>query len=120
MLGYEILPIAFCVAPTEDRFPGPPTTDIVQVEYALGFPSVLRGYGVVRGYEPLIGYDRWVPTARLWRGHPAYVGESWTAPGPVEPVAWSPNRILFQVGPARGGHASTRTRARGGWPTATR
>ena len=46
-----------------------------------------------------MGYDRMAPTARLWRGHPAYVGESWTARGPVEPVSWSPNRILFQVEP---------------------
>ena len=95
----EILGVAFSIAPTEDRFPGPPTTDIVQVGSALGFPAVLRGYGVIHGYEPLMGYDRTAPTARLWRGHPDYVGESWTARGPVEPVSWSPNRIVFQVEP---------------------
>ncbi len=98
-LGYQILGVAFSIAPTEDRFPGPPPTDFVQVRSALGFPAVLRGYGVIHGYEPLMGYDRTAPTERLWRGHPAYVGESWTARGPVEPVLWSPNRIVFQVEP---------------------
>jgi hypothetical protein len=97
--GFQILGVAFSIAPTEDLFPGPPTADIVQVSSALGFPAALRGYGVIHGFEPLMGYDRTAPTARLWRGHPAYVGESWTARGPVEPVSWSPNRILFQVDP---------------------
>ena len=66
--GYQILGVAFSIAPTEDLFPGPPTADIVQVSSALGFPAALRGYGVIHGFEPLMGYDRTAPTARLWRG----------------------------------------------------
>ena len=93
------MPVAFNIAPTEDRFPGPPTTEIIQVKQPLEFAAVLRGYGSLMSWEPLLSYDADPPTARLWRGHPAYVGESWTARGPVRPVSWSPNRIVFHVDP---------------------
>jgi hypothetical protein len=99
--GYRILGVAFSLAPTEDRFPGPPAKNIIQVSTALGFPAALRGYGVIHGFEPLMGYDRTAPTARLWREHPDYIGENWTDRGPVEPRFWSPNRILFQVEPGQ-------------------
>jgi hypothetical protein len=85
----------------EDVFPGPPTAQLVNVEKALGFPAILRGYGVIRGYEPLLGYDRGLPTARLWRGHPAYRGEAWTDDRTLVPVAWSPNVIVYQAEPGQ-------------------
>ncbi len=102
--GFAILPVAFEVVPTPADFPGPPLPPgrIVQVREAHGFPAYSRGYGVIHGYEPLIGYDRKAPTARLWRGHPDYHGESWTADGvPVEPVDWTPNRIEWRVVPGQ-------------------
>ncbi len=97
--GFQILDIGYDVPPTEDVYPGPPVVPIVQIESALGLAATQRGYGVIHGFEPLMGYNRRDPTARLWRGHADYVGESWTASGPVAPVFWSPNRITFQVEP---------------------
>ena len=38
-------------------------------------------------------------TARMWRGKPDYVGESWTDDGPIRPESWSPNRLEFRVRP---------------------
>jgi hypothetical protein len=97
--GYQILGIGFSVPPTEANFPGPPVPPIIQVDSARGLAAISRGYGVIQAQEPLLGYDREAPTARLWRGHPRYIGEYWTADGPVRPRSWSPNRITFQVGP---------------------
>ncbi len=98
--GYEILPLAFGVSPSEDQFPGPPVTrGIIQVADSAGYPALVRGYGVIHGLQPLLGYDREAVTARLWRGHPSYVGEYWTDEGPVEPLYWSPNHIILQVRP---------------------
>ncbi len=100
-LGWAILPIAFSVPPAEAGYPGPPLPrgEIVQVQAAPGLASISRGYGVIWGYEPLLGYNRDAPTTRLWRGHPDYMGEHWTARGPVAPLFWSPNRIVLQVRP---------------------
>jgi hypothetical protein len=99
--GFEVLPVAFSVRPDEALFPGPPLPpgDFEQVQINLMLPSILRGYGVVQGYESMISYQRGTPTLRRWRGHPEYRGEHWTADGPVEPALWSPNRIEFQVRP---------------------
>ena len=99
--GYEVLPVAFSIAPSEDRFPGPalPPGEIVQVEEWPGFPAVLRGFGVIYGFEPLMGYDRRAGSARTFVGKPGYVGEHWTARGPARVVSWSPNRIVLEVEP---------------------
>jgi hypothetical protein len=110
--GYEVLPVAFSVAPAENLFPGPPTREVVQVADAMGFPAALRGYGVIHGFEPLMGYNRDAATLRLWRGHPDYVGEAWTDEGPISPRSWSPNRITFQVKP---GQAVTINQNPGSW-----
>jgi hypothetical protein len=72
---------------------------MVSVREGLGFPAIARNHGVVQGYEPMLGYDRAAPTLRRWRGSPDYRGEFWTARGPVDPVAWSPNRIELRVAP---------------------
>jgi hypothetical protein len=99
--GYEVLPVAFSIAPREDRFPGPelPAGEIVQVDEGLGFPAVLRGYGVIHGFEPLMGYDRGAATVRRFRGGPGYAGEHRTARGPARVASWSPNRIVLEVDP---------------------
>ncbi|AGA30929.1 hypothetical protein [Singulisphaera acidiphila] len=100
--GHQILTVASCVEPTEDLFPGPPTSTLVNVENGLGYAAVLRGYGVVRGYQPLLGYDRNKPTARLWRGHPHYRGEAWTDDdASLTTEFWSPNRIVFRTRPGQ-------------------
>lgn len=104
--GFQILHVGFSVSPTEDQFPGPPVAPVVQIDTAPMFAAVRRGYGVIHGIEPLMGYVREAPTARLWRGHPGYIGESWTADGPVRPRSWSPNRITFQVAPHQEVHVN--------------
>ncbi len=101
--GLEYLPAAFCLPRTEDVYPGPalPRGEFVQVRQGLGQPAIERGYGLVHGYEPLMGYDRGASTKRLWRDHPDYVAEHWTAEGPVQPVEWTPNRVVLQVEPGQ-------------------
>jgi len=63
----------------------------------LGYSCTSRGYGVIRGYEPMLSYRRDARTLRKAREDPDYRGEAWTADGPVEPVYWSPNRLVFKV-----------------------
>ncbi len=99
-LGFQLLPRTFGIPLDETVFRGPPVATIANVEEGLGSALILRRYGVIRGHEPMLGYMRNAPTARLWLGHPDYVGEAWTASGPVEPASWSPNRLVFQVEPA--------------------
>jgi len=99
LIGCQVLHLGFRIAPTESRFPGPRTSAVIQVRDGLGLAAIHRGYGVIRLTEPILGYDHSAPTARLWRGHPDYVGESWTDAGPVSPRSWSPNRIVFQLDP---------------------
>jgi hypothetical protein len=101
LLGCQVLHVGFRIAPSESRFPGPPTPAVIQVKDGLGFAAIQRGYGVLRLQEPMLGYDLTAPTARLWRGHPDYVGEWWTDAGPVYPRSWSPNRIVLEVAPAQ-------------------
>ena len=96
VLGHQLGPLALG-EPVASR--PTPEAGIVNVEYGPDFPAILRGEGVVRAHEPLLGYDRNAPTARLWRGHPDYIGEAWTGDRAVEPVFWSPNRIVFKVEP---------------------
>lgn len=118
--AHAVLPRTFSLPAIEKMFPGPAvgsTGDasqqpIVNVErwelppgavggfdQSLGFPCTLRGYGVIRGNEPQMGYEKGGPTARLWRGHADYIAEHWTSAGSVIPEEWSPNRILLQVEP---------------------
>ncbi len=101
-LGHQQLPRAFSIRPGRQSSPGPPVPDIVNVREGLGYPCVLRGYGVIRGYEPMLGgYTRDAPTLRRAREDPDYRGEAWTASGTVRPVSWSPNRIVFRVEPGQ-------------------
>jgi hypothetical protein len=112
--GHYLFPIAFEVEPAEGLLPGLPIHPIVSVEYAempqpgyglfgqtLGFASTLRGYAVVRGFEPQMGYNRSGPTARLWRGHSDYCGEFWTDDGPITPEFWSPNHVRLRARPGQ-------------------
>jgi hypothetical protein len=99
LIGCRVLHVGFRVAPQESRFPGPTTSEVIQVRDGLGLAAISRGYGVIRLTEPVLGYDHSAPTARLWRGHPDYVSEYWTDTGPVSPRSWSPNRITFEVRP---------------------
>ena len=43
VLGAQLLPVTFRVAPEESEFPGPPVPPVVQVGQGIGFPAVLRG-----------------------------------------------------------------------------
>ncbi|SIO21503.1 hypothetical protein SAMN05444166_3036 [Singulisphaera sp. GP187] len=100
--GHQIFAVASSVEPVESLFPGPPTATLVNVENGLGFAAVLRGYGIVRGYQPLLGYDRNLPTARLWQGHTRYRGEAWTNDdAPLTTEFWSPNRIVYRTRPGQ-------------------
>ncbi len=100
--GYEVLPVAFSILPQADRFPGPelPPGQITQLGSWPGFAATSRGYGVIYGFEPLMGYDRTAPTARHFQGDPEYAGEHWTARGPAPVLSWTPNRIILQVQPS--------------------
>jgi len=99
--GFEVLPVAFSISPRADRFPGPelPPGQIIQIADWPGFAAISRGYGVIYGFEPLMGYDRRAKTARRFRGEPNYLGEHWTARGPAPVVSWTPNRIELKVQP---------------------
>jgi hypothetical protein len=99
VLAYQQLPLAFCLRPEPRWVPGPAVPEIVNLGDGLGYPCVLRGYGVIRGYEPMLSYHRDAPTLRKARGEPGYRGEAWTSEGEVRPVVWSPNRLVFQVQP---------------------
>ena len=61
VLGHQHFPLAFSVRPTADLFPGPPVPEIVNVRDGLGYPCVMRGYGVIQGYEPMLSYYRNAP-----------------------------------------------------------
>src|SRR5271157_1929512 len=101
VLGHQQFPRAFSVRPSPDLFPGPPVPEIVNVRVGLGYPCAMRGYGVIRGYEPMLSYYRDAPTLRLAREDPGYRGEAWSENGSVRPVFWSPNRLVFQVEPGQ-------------------
>jgi hypothetical protein len=100
-LAYQQFPLAFSIPPDSQFFPGPPVATIVNVQDGKGYPCTLRGYGVIRGYEPMLSYRRDAPTLRKSREAPDYRGEAWTTRGPIEPVKWSPNRLVFQVEPGQ-------------------
>jgi hypothetical protein len=106
VLAHQQLPLAFSVRPDPALFPGPPVPDIENVLAGLGYPCTLRGYGVIQGYEPMLSYYRNAPTLRLARDDPAYRGEAWTDAGPVRPLSWSPNRLVFQVEPGETVHVN--------------
>jgi hypothetical protein len=100
-LAFQQFPLAFSIPREERFFPGPRVPDIQNVRAGLGFPCAQRGYGVIQGYEPMISYYRDAQTLRKGREEPDYRGESWTASGVIQPVFWSPNRIVFQAAPAQ-------------------
>ena len=101
-LAHAQLPLAFSVRPEARLDPGPPVADIINIGDGLGYPCVQKGYGIIRGYEPMVGgYRRDAPTLRRAREDPNYQGEAWTEVGTIQPVSWSPNRIVFQVQPGQ-------------------
>jgi hypothetical protein len=100
-LAYQQFPLAFSIKPEPQWFPGPAVPTIVNVRDGLGYPCAMRGYGVIRGYEPMLSYRRDAPTLRKAREAPDYSGEAWTDSGEIQPVFWSPNRLVFQVAPGQ-------------------
>lgn len=96
--GHGILPVALGETSVADRASDAPP---VSVESAPAYVAMMSGETVIRGTEPLLGYNHTRPTSRLWVGHPSYRGEAWTEDGPVQPIGWSPNRIRFQVRPGQ-------------------
>jgi hypothetical protein len=103
-LAYQQFPLAFSVTPDAKFYPGPPVATIVNVRDGLGYACAMRGYGVIHGYEPMLSYRRDAPTLRKSREDPDYRGEAWTEAGPIEPLFWSPNRLVFQVEPGQEVH----------------
>jgi hypothetical protein len=107
LYAHQCLPAAWSVPPADVHYPdGPTVGTIVNLHHweffgnTQGFQCLERGYGVIGGYCPQLGYDRaGRPTARRWLGQPDYRGESWNDRSTLEPVMWSPNRIEFRVGP---------------------
>jgi hypothetical protein len=99
LMAHQQWPLAFSVPADARWFPDPPVREIVNLGDGMGYPCVLRGYGLIRGYEPMLSYHRDAPTMRKARGEPGYRGEAWTADGEARPIFWSPNRIEFRVRP---------------------
>ena len=112
--AHQCLPAAFGYRPEQRFSPGPPVQPIVNLRrwefdtrtwgylQTQNYEAMRRGYGVVEAYCPLLGYDRdRRPTARLWRDHPAYVGEFVADGRPIVPDFWSPNRIVLHARPGQ-------------------
>ncbi|WZO98749.1 hypothetical protein EP7_000337 [Isosphaeraceae bacterium EP7] len=106
--AHQVLPAAFSLPPSAQIDPGPPLGHAfpVSLEFSQtpsgtsqAYPAVRGGYAVIRGYQPLLTYDRSRPTARLWRGHPDYKGEYLVDGEPTAPTSWSPNHVAFRVAP---------------------
>ncbi|WP_169977997.1 hypothetical protein [Tautonia rosea] len=97
--GHRALPVGLGPVPEESRFPGPPITRPIQVQHGPAFPNTLRGYGTIRGIQPIMGYDTNGSTARKWPRHPEYAGEFTSGNVLIEPESWSPNRLVFRVEP---------------------
>ena len=104
--AHQCLPLAFGVPPGERLSPGPVVAPIVSLRRwevhtdTQNYEAMRRGYAVVEAYCPLLGYQRDLrPTARLWRGHPDYVGEFAAGGRPLTPEFWSPNRIAIRARP---------------------
>jgi hypothetical protein len=92
-----VLPVAFSEPLPAAGLPSP-NVDLEQRETGPGFLAVRAHYGVIHGFEPLMGYNRAAPTARLWVGHPEYRGGSWVEPGHFGGITfWSPNRLEFSA-----------------------
>jgi hypothetical protein len=106
VLGHQQFPLAFSVRADDKLFPGPTVPEIVNVRDGMGYPCAMRGYGVIRGYEPMLSYYRNAPTLRRARGDADYRGEAWTESGTVRPAFWSPNRIVFRVKPGEAVHVN--------------
>ncbi|MFO0887613.1 MAG: hypothetical protein U0790_00550 [Isosphaeraceae bacterium] len=100
-LGNELLPVAFQVEPEPDLFPEPNLYGeaTLQLREGLGYPCQVRGYGLIQGYENLLGYRRDSPSIRKAVGEEGYRGEAWTDRGTIEPAEWSPNRVVYRVRP---------------------
>ncbi|RUL83902.1 hypothetical protein [Tautonia sociabilis] len=96
--AHRVLPVALGPPPPEDA-PGPSDGQAIQLESMPAFPNTMLGFGTIRSIQPLLGYDTGAGTARLWRGHPDYVGEAWSEGRAVEPEVWTPNRVVFRVEP---------------------
>lgn len=87
-------------------FPGPSPSSVAlrrqrpgrffHVRRGLMYPATRMNVGIVRGYEPLLGYDRGRANAVQARGEPHYRGEA-TEDGKLRnPCYWSPNLIAYK------------------------
>ncbi len=117
ILGHQQFPRAFSVQPTPDLFPGPPVAAIVNVRDGLGYPCTLRGYGVIRGYEPMLSYYRDAPTLRRRARIPAIAARPGPRTAKFSPFSGVRTVWFFRSSRARR-FTSTRTRAPGGGPMA--
>ncbi len=115
--GHQQLPRAFSVRPSASLFPGPPVSDIVNVRDGLGYACALRGYGVIRGYEPMLSYYRDAPTLRLRARMRRIAGKPGRRTDRSSPFSGARTAWSFKSTPGRR-FTLTRIRARGGGPTA--
>ena len=121
--AYQCLPSSWGIPPQEVHLPeGPPSTSIVNIgaselyRNTEGFECLSKGYGVIQGYTPQLGYDRGATTPTL-----ATIPTIWGSglEVPPSPTYWSPNRIEFLVDRTRKS-GSIRIREAGGGSTASR
>jgi len=108
LYAHQCLPAAFDTPPTQHHGPEPPVSRIVTLkEWRVGgtyqcYEAIRNGYGVlIIGASPILAYSTDGATVRLWRGHPDYRGEFVSGGRPVEPAAWSPNRVEFRLAPGQ-------------------
>ena len=105
-IGLDFLVLAHQQLPRHSAYarpamvPGPAGPRIVNVGDGLGYPCILRGYGVIRGYEPMLSYRRDAPTLRR-RGQTRLSGRGLDGRGrgPAGPLESQPAGLSGPAGP---------------------
>jgi hypothetical protein len=83
----------FYIPPANDSFQQYDNFNLVFIPNAFSsqFFAIKSGYGEIRGYEPLFGYDRYRPTKRCGINNGCnFISSN------VKLISWSPNKIILE------------------------